>query len=171
MSTSAGERTRLRLFLLPLSFLLISVNSREEIVAAAFARTRPSLWWQSLCERCYTLPVMCTCATLISCTGGKSICPPWQSKRTDGAWGGSRWPVSLSRLCYSWNTLEALQICKKKIKKILSSRWAGCISTVDPVRMPLMNPSDILSPYFYLKKKNYYIGQAAFIKCDAGPNC
>lgn len=60
-----------RLPLLPRCFLSVSANSWEEIVAADFARTRRSLWWQFPCERRYTLPVICTCATLLSCTRGK----------------------------------------------------------------------------------------------------
>lgn len=57
-----------RLFLLLRCFLLVSANNWQEIVAVDFARTRRSLLWQFPRERCYTLPVICTCATLLSCT-------------------------------------------------------------------------------------------------------
>lgn len=66
----------------------------------------PACWWQFLCDYCYILPAMCTCATLVSCTSGKSICPPWQSEWTDGAWGSSHWSVSLP-LCLGCVTVAA----------------------------------------------------------------
>lgn len=110
-----------RLFLLPRNFLWVwvSANSWEEIVAVDVARTRCSLWWQFPSECC-----TCTCATLLSCTRGKSIWPPWQPQRTDGAWGGSHWLVSLSRPCNTWNirkTSESKQIkqMKKKRNKVV----------------------------------------------------
>lgn len=60
----------------------------------------PVCWWQFLCDYCFSLPAMCTCATLLSCTSGKSICPPWQSEGTDRRRGSSQ-SASLCWLCYS----------------------------------------------------------------------
>lgn len=105
----------------------------------------PACWWQFLCEHCYILPAMCTCATLVSYTSGKSICPPWQSEWTDGARGSSPWSVSLP-LCRSWVTVAASGQAPGIMHMYpTSSRWLLCVLTADHVGTPLMSAAEMLS--------------------------
>ena len=129
-----GDGSQVKQPEIPLSFFLISVNSTRGNCRRSLCQNyADACWWQFLCECCYTLPAMCTCATRLSCMGGRSICPPWQPEWTDGARGSGHLSVGLP-------------ICQRRVT-VAATGNGWCI--IPPTRWSVDSRQIVLSLFIF----------------------